>query len=417
MLDFRWRAWLWVCVLVATVAKLIFAFRTTGTNDLMFYQYSWRKSLESGGGIGLYQDGVSHVDVFGRPYFHEHFRNPPFVIHFLRTCGFFATRFGLSFPFCLRLPSILADMAIVILLGKLLKPKRPREWLALLAVALSPVSVLISGFHGSTDSLVLAFTLLAVLLLLQPGRSLWAGLAFGMSLNVKVWPAIFLPAIIVWLPDWNSRLRFLLSAAAIFLLASMPFLAQDPILVTGRLFGYPSVYAQWGTSRLLSWAAAAWDLAGISKFFETYGRFFALGLLAWLGWWMQQERKPAALPLRIAILTGLFLCITPGFGVQYLCWFTPWLALVGPEAVLAYSFIGSVFLFAVYHHWSLGRWILADSYQQGPWFGTAILYELFCWVTVLITSWCLWRLASPSEIRLPAAATTAPSKRRQKRKT
>ncbi|MBL8228853.1 MAG: DUF2029 domain-containing protein [Bryobacterales bacterium] len=417
MTNSRWRVLLIVCVVAAALGKFAFAARSTGTNDLMFYQYSWRKSLEPAGGMGLYRDGISHVDVLGRPYYHEHYMNPPFVIHLLRACGFLATQVGLHFPFWMRVPSILADAAIVLLLWRMLAPQRARDWLALMAVALSPVSLLISGFHGSTDSLVVLFVLLTVYFLGKPEGGVWAGLAFGMSLNIKIWPAMFIPAILLWLPDWRARIRFSLAAGAVFAVASMPFLAQDPFLVIRRLLGYPSVYGQWGTSRLVTWASAAWSSDGFSKLFEAYGRFLMLASIGVFGWWLQTRRPDAPLRLRIAILTGVFLSFTPGFGVQYLSWMTPWLALAGVEAVMAYSFAGTVFLYVVYRHWSVGRWILADSYQLGPWSGTAIFYELFCWITVLIVTWCLWQLMpkpAPVTVEAPQRDVVKHSRKRKK---
>lgn len=400
-------------------AKFTFAAKTTGTNDLLFYQASWRKSEQPSGGLGLYRDGISHIDFRGNEYKHEHYMNPPFVIHMLRLCGYLGSNVAFHFPFWLRVPSILADAGILLLLWKILRPATPRAWLALIAAALSPVTLMISGFHGSTDSLVVFFLMLTVWLLARPEQALLAGLAFGMSLNIKIWPAMLLPAMLIWLPDWKLRIRFMSAAAAIAIVASMPFLAQDPVLVIRRLLGYPSVYGQWGTSRLLTLAAGQPDSQMLVKLFESYGRFLILASIAALGIWLHRKHRAAPIGLRVALLIGVFLAFTPGFGVQYLAWLAPWVVIAGVEAVVAFSLAGSVFLYVVYDHWSRGQWLVADSYQQGPWKGTAILYELLCWMTVLLITWCFWRQlpkGPPSEAMQSPPPATKPTRKRTKSK-
>jgi hypothetical protein len=399
--------------------KLIFAYKTVGTNDLLFYQASWRKSIEPAGGIGLYRDGVAHIDRRGNQYYHEHYMNPPFVIHLLRACGYLATDVAFHFPFWLRAPSILADAGILFLLWKMVRPASPRAWLALIVAALSPVTFMISGFHGSTDSVVVFFLMLSVWLLRKPDRALAAGLAFGMSLNIKIWPAMLAPALLVWLPSWKERIRFSLASGAVLLIGSMPFLAQDPELVIRRLLGYPSVYGQWGTSRIVSVVAAWGNWNAASKLFESYGRFLMLAAVAGLGIWLQRRRQGSSIELRIALLTGVFLSLTPGFGVQYLAWLAPWVVLVGVEAVMAFSFAGGVFLYVVYNYWSMGQWVVADSYQRDPWSGVTILYELLCWLTVLLITWCFWRQLSqqivPEPAPVPQGKPVAPGNQPRKR--
>ena len=74
---------------------------------------------------------------------------------------------GLPFPFWLRLPSILADAANVWIVYKLVgervlageRSERSAFW-SLILLAGAPTLILISGFHGNTDSPVVMFFLL-----------------------------------------------------------------------------------------------------------------------------------------------------------------------------------------------------------------------------------------------------------------
>src|SRR5581483_7561229 len=88
------------------------------------------------GGVGLYRS----VEIFN---------HPPFMVHVLRLLGWIASATRLPFPLVLRLPGIAADAASVWMVARLLGP-RPSP-VRLIALALSPVALMISGFHGNTD--------------------------------------------------------------------------------------------------------------------------------------------------------------------------------------------------------------------------------------------------------------------------
>jgi len=65
-------------------------------------------------------------------------------------------------------------------------------------LALSPISILISGFHVNTDSMMVFFVALTVFLLgrKRPG---WAAVAFGLAASIKL-VRLILPAVYRRLP-------------------------------------------------------------------------------------------------------------------------------------------------------------------------------------------------------------------------
>ena len=117
-------------------------------------------------------------------------------------------------------------------------------------LALCPVSIMVDGYHGNTDSLVIMFVLLAIYLI-ETRTPVWlAGLAFGLGCCVKIVPLMFAPAFVLYLPDIQRRSHFALTAAAVFIACSMPYIIQDPIAVRNVVFGYGSIYGSWGFSQL-----------------------------------------------------------------------------------------------------------------------------------------------------------------------
>ena len=93
--------------LVAMTLKLAIAYNTIGTNDAVFF-YGFAKVLSEHGLEWTYQHS-------------RYFNHPPLTAYYLR--GIFALteqrwcqELGLHFPFLLRLPGIIADFLVVLVL-------------------------------------------------------------------------------------------------------------------------------------------------------------------------------------------------------------------------------------------------------------------------------------------------------------
>src|SRR5688572_32925494 len=206
----------------ATALKLWIALNTYGSSDVWYWEVYLATTRELGA-IALY-----HTD--------EHFNHPPFTTHALLWLGALADRTGLPFPFWLRVPAIVADVISVGLVAVLIarRPLAGRAGIGTLALlAVAPASVMVSGFHGNTDPVVMCFVLLAVVVWeLRPMRwtgaavaAVLAGVSFGMALNVKVVPLIFAPAFFLYVTrGW--RFLFILCAGLAVFVGSLPYILQ-----------------------------------------------------------------------------------------------------------------------------------------------------------------------------------------------
>src|SRR5215475_6195030 len=137
--------------LVAMTLKLALAYNTIGTNDAVFF-YGFAKVLNEHGLQWTYEHS-------------RYFNHPPLTAYFLRgiftiTEQHWCQDLGIHFPFLLRLPGIAADFLVVLVLLQFRKIDPPSQssgvtsiriptW-ALALFALSPVSLMVSGFHGNT---------------------------------------------------------------------------------------------------------------------------------------------------------------------------------------------------------------------------------------------------------------------------
>jgi hypothetical protein len=379
--------------LLAFALKIALALNTYGTNDVIFWEGNLAK-IRLEGGLALYRNGVQ-IFRDGALYHTEPFNQPPFMIHLLRLWGWVADASGLPLRFWLRFTSALADIGSLVLVARILTrlPGLKRQHPALLLVALSPVSIMVSGFHGNTDAVMIFWTLLSIDLL-ESGRPEWlAGAALGMAMNIKVVPAVLAPAAIFYLSPTRRRIEFALGAGAIFLACSLPVLAQDPRLVLDRVFGYNSLPKHWGLSRLLhvvTLGNAAWLDAG----YQSVGKLAALAAVLAAAIRMNLRSKKPPLFLQWGFLLFLFLFCTPGFGVQYLAWLVPWGAALSGRAILLYYAASSLFLFEVYTYWSRGLpWYLADMLYTRDLKGSLLYFSLetLAWIAVGCVVLASWR--------------------------
>ncbi len=366
----RWIAAILAAALCLFAAKVTIAFRTHGATDILFWEADSQK-IRNQGAQALYRDGaVLYRD--GVPYFAEEFNHPPFMIRVLSWWASLERMTGLPLRFWLRFCCALADVAGVLLLLLLVERSGDRPYpKSLLLVAASPVSLMISGFHGNTDPIAAALVLLAVYLLVA-GQPYWlAGAALGMAMDIKIIPLLFVPAILFFIPGGRGRLQFAAGAGTLFLAGSIPLVVQDPLLVWRHVFGYTPQSGMWGLSLLANIPIPE-------------ARFALLGFMLLVSLWMNFRRTPRfPIHRQIGLLSFLFLVLTPGFGVQYLAWLVPWAGLLRFRQALAFHATAGIFLFSYYQRGAHGMpWDLANSADTRVWCGAVVYLVLLSWLTL-----------------------------------
>lgn len=367
----------WISITATTLAalllKLLLAVKTYGTNDV--YRYEAFMAASRYLGVLIYRALPD-------------FNHPPSMIHFLGIIGRLSRMSGLPFPFWLRLPGILADAGSVLVVWKILGPRVQElsiRW-SLLLFAAAPPLIVISGFHGNTDSVMIFFLLLSVYWN-EKGNHIWlAGAMFGLSMCFKITPVIVAPAMYFYLRDMKQRVAFFGAAGGILLVAWSPYLFQDPIFILRQIFGYRSLYGHWGLSYFSSRLANRFPALGwVNDAFQFAGSYALLGGIAIFSWWMNRRKPRPRLYSQVGIVFLLFLSLTNGFGVQYLAWLVPWVVGLGALPAAIYFAASGVFLFLVYNYWSQGiPWYMADSYRLPDYQGHLDYYQIASWLSILV---------------------------------
>ena len=382
-----WRRTIVAAAVVALLLKSALALRTIGTNDVITFDYfSVVAAQQPGRNLYLYAEPPWFV-----------FNHPPFMIHALRALRWLSQATSLPFPFWLRAPGIAADLGSLLLVWRILEAsgRRFSPW-TLLFIAIAPASIMISGFHGNTDPVMILFLLLSIYLIEVHRRVGLGGVAMGLSVCVKTVPLLFVPVVLLHLRGWRQRAAFVLSAASAGFLLSLPYAVEVPSAILSRIFGYSSIYGQWGVTRLLQLDGVPLQpLDDLARTLAPYLVPVAIPALSLLLRW----RYPCRTLFWHAGAVGLAtLAIAPGFGVQYLAWAIPWTAVASAAAAATFHASSGAFLFAVYTEWSQGLpWNLANSFIAPPWSTRVVLLGLACWGSVLFLLWSVFAFRKSDE--------------------
>lgn len=240
---------------------------------------------------------------------------------------------GLPWEVAGRICTVLADIVIIVLVGRLAGKKYgpTARW----QYACNPIALMVSVIHGQVEPVALVFLIGAYLLARStrpldggafrgPGamNAAWAGALFGFALSAKSWPIVLLPVLLAMLPTWRQRLYGLCAAGAVpvFFLVTLPLVVSsswENMLKVGRYLGeVRPIIGEWGWTAVMT--GGDWSLDSAAAQIGQVVLYSTILLVMWL-WWRSDRIDQTA-----AILLA-FMVVTPRMGAQYLLWFVPFL--------------------------------------------------------------------------------------------
>ncbi|MGH8092038.1 MAG: hypothetical protein ACREIF_01010 [Chthoniobacterales bacterium] len=390
---------------LALIVKLLIAWNTIGTNDVIAF-YRFGKSLTERGLEMTYVKEVS-------------FNHPPLVAAYL--CAIYQSDKipwlrdnGITFPFLLRLPGIIADFIVVLVLLGTAPQLRLPNW-SLLLLALSPVSVMVSGFHGNTDSVMVLFLVLAAAMCLR-GQPIFCAIFLALSCQIKIVPILLAPIFFFYWLHGRKALAFTFPLLAASLLLWLEPLLKFPAIFIHRVLFYGSFWGLWGITYWLR-------LTGIRDFFPvTYYNFLplqqvvvtslkvAIIIAVLILAWRRRKLDARGLFASLGWAWVIFFIFSPGVCAQYMVWLMPFVLVLSPAFFAWLTAGSSLFLFFFYNSISGGLpWSLAIStgklaVEWTPW-------TAWPWATLIIGAILLWKRAQGAapELRLCSLEPVSPS--------
>jgi len=389
------RKWLTAILIAAALSfagKVVIASRTYGSTDALYWEANLRE-LRVAGPVALYEKGTVLHHAGGAFYAHEVFNHPPLMVHLLSLGGWISEKTRIPFRFWLRLTCALADLSsAILLLGILRDSSLPVSPVALFLVAASPISLMVSGFHGNTDPIMMALLVLTVYLT-QRGPSSLAGAVLGLAAGIKIVPLLFAPALALSLPG-KKRAVFVAGAIGMFFVESLPLVIEHPGLIWSHVFGYSPQTGVWGIPRLVT----AFGTEAQARAFAYVARGGLLLVLGAVSIWLHARRPHKPLVMQCGLLALLLLSLAPGFGVQYLAWLVPWACLLSWKQAVAFHGSGGLFLAWFYTRAAHGfPWYLANTATTQVWYGSLFFVGLLCWLVISCLTISLFRRVAKNE--------------------
>jgi hypothetical protein len=383
---------------VMSLLKVFWALHSEGSLDVVLF-YGFARGIEKFDLLTMY--GLD-------PRFNHTPLTSGFAVLLCRAAG----RDLIRFAFLLRLASILADIAVVagLLRWRARLGNRPAWW-ALVLFAASPVSLMVSGFHGNVDPIMVAVLFFAVVAAACE-RPVLCGLLFGLAGNIKVVPIVLAPVFFFYWFARSGAWRFVIASGAVMLAGwSLP-LVMCPKTYLHNVLGYGSTWGVWGVTYLLhitGWPEV--QKIGFSGLTATQDavaavlKFAAIGGIVTVGW-LRRKAAPAEFAATVGMAWLVFFICAPGVGVQYMVWAAPFLLLLSARGYAVITAASAVFLFAFYHSTSDGKWPWYFANPRGPETPFWSAWGTLAWLGFLGVSLALvWRrrqAAAPAAHPAPA---------------
>jgi hypothetical protein len=331
---------------IGAAVKILIALMTFGTNDVVAF-YEFAKAIEAHGLAWTYEHSIL-------------FNHPPLVAYLLRGLIWLShqpalEQLGISFPFLLRLPGIVADFLVVLLLLFLVEkyPQlRPPSW-ALILFAASPVSLMITGFHGNTDPILVLFLVLSAIVAVRQ-RPLLCGLFLALSCQIKIVPLLLFPIFFFYWVHHGRARWFALTFFGASLLFCLEPLLEAPVSFARNVLGYGSFWGIWGLTYCLRLTglrefskANFLNLSPSQQVIMTILKIAIVAAILVLAW-RRRKLPPPALFSSIGYAWLIFFVFSPGIAAQYLVWLAPFVLLLSPGFYAVLVAGSAVFLFALY---------------------------------------------------------------------
>lgn len=328
------------------IARMIIAANSPGPADVRIFR-GFAEAITVYGPVRIYEHPLPGLPVYN---------HPPLAGWMLMGLDSL-TGLGFSFSTLIRIPASAADLCCALLVFEIVRRRAaPRTaMLCGIGVAVSPVLIATSGYHGNTDAVAIAFALAAAHLLADRKAPLAAGVAAALSISVKFIPVVVIPALFVAALRGGRPVlvRFAAGFAGLGALVWGPALVTVPLDLERNVLEYAGgSYRLWGLVRFA-------DVIGLPEsvitFMQGGGHFLvvlvcvAAGIrLAWL--------RPAQLPGVVALTLGLLLLLSTASGLQYLTWAAAGMFVLGAAEGFTYSAVVGLVAVLGYSGRSAVRW-------------------------------------------------------------
>jgi hypothetical protein len=322
---------------LALLLRVVVIATSVGSNDMR----TWQE----------FALGIHHTSVGTLYDTNELFNHPP-LMGLFASGAYWLWRWSLlPFEWLFKAPMLLADLGSALLLYRTYRAESPLRAAGAFALfCCNPASILITAYHGNTDSLCASLMLLAAVLM-DARLVFWSGVALAASINVKLIPVLLFVPLLACVRDRKQAVRFV-AGVSLGVIPFIPYLLWHYQGFYKNALAYRSHSGGWGITFLMDQLASLHHLgpAGkkLSRFWVKKGTLFVLAwplVLAAL----RRFKYPHISARELAATTMLaFLVLAPGFGIQYLVYPAGLLFAVSLGSGAWFASVAGIYAFVMY---------------------------------------------------------------------
>ena len=331
-----------LAAVTATVAKILLAATSFGTNDVGY----WTEFASAVATVGP-------IEVYGVRGMSYDFTHPPLAGWMLVLVNHLQD-LGLRLPLLVRLPASLADALTCWLVFRLLSERvgSARAALVASAVVWSPAPGGDLGVPRQHGSGVRGVDPRLVLCVDRLDRPLIAGLCIAAAISLKLVPVVALPwLLLLAFRAGRARLaRFVVGGGLVLVVVWVPVLLTAWPEFREVVLGYQGISVrEWGLAELVE----STGHPRAELWLATRGSAVVL-VASYLPFVVFVARRPHWDQVGLGLTLVSMLLLSPAYGMQYLSWGIAASYLVSPRAGWLFNGAASIFALAVYSSWSGG---------------------------------------------------------------
>lgn len=303
---------------------------------------------------------------------------------------------------------------LIYLAAQKLNSPKTSALVAAFGYALNPIPILVSGYYGQFDTIMIFWLLLAWYFFnfAQEKRRLYlSAISLSISIWLKLVPVFLLPVFLLKIKSWKDKVFYTTVSLLPTSLSLIAYWLRSPQGIINNVFRYSGVPYWWGYSFIFYALKEAFPsiylLHQLNSFFTTYGSFIILGAIVIVYAFLYTLGTRRLL----GAITIIFLSIyatTTGFGAQWLVWIIPFALLERdppsplrlrsePWRVILFTIFGTLYISTSFIREFVSFGILQFLFDRYTWNVLARTLSLPLWIFCLWWLFSKWNFSQPCD--------------------
>jgi len=362
----------WFLAITGLVLRLLLYLVSAGSRDIVTWRH-FAELLEEGGFKYAYE-----ADPL--------LNHPPLAVLYSWVALKLSEFLGISFQYLFKFLPFIADIGSAMLIGGIYRSRGQGFIKGFALYALFIPAIIISSFHGNTDTLCLFFLVLSGYFFEIKKNTKLSAVALAAAINVKIIPILLVPLFFSLLKRREDFVRFFAWLA----IGAMPFIVTGSVVGSAfwrNIFAYRTMFEVWGVNFLLFYGLLPFevpitDSIAFSQIYSGIATKLIVGSILLLAAIQFRKQRFDIFSL-MALGVSLFLIFAQGFGIQYIVYVCPLILLLRLRFAQLFHLVAGTFCILCYvQHFE--KWVPLKTWEVGTFAPEVALAGAITWTCLLL---------------------------------